>query len=160
MTEVTWQRGGGAHFHQEAVFKMKGKKTLLSGLSALIKLILALCMVLYLFISPSFLLPKLKSPNKDPPTPPKKGRGRYFKCFAKVQPNIRGLTIKKEKKRYDYMFVFKSMYIYISIQIYSKYMNIEKKRQRNIVVFVQIENIYTRSQDNRFRGKNCKEYGT
>lgn len=58
------------------------------------------------------------------------------------------------------MFVFKSMYIYISIQIYSKYMNIEKKRQRNIVVFVQIENIYTRSQDNRFRGKNCKKYGT
>lgn len=43
------------------------------------------------------------------------------------------------------MFVFKSMYIYISIQIYSKYMDIEKK-QRTIVVW--IENIYTRSQDN------------
>lgn len=55
------------------------------------------------------------------------------------------------------MFLFKSMYIYISIQIYSKYMNIEKK-QRNIVVFVRIENIYTRSQDNRFRWKNCKKY--
>lgn len=52
------------------------------------------------------------------------------------------------------MFVFKSMYIYISIQIYSKYMNIEKK-QRNIVV--RFENIYTRSQDNRFRGENCKK---
>lgn len=60
----TWQRG--AHF-QESSFKIVGKKRLLSGLSALLKLILALCMVLYLltFISPSFLLPKLKSPNKD-----------------------------------------------------------------------------------------------
>lgn len=122
----TWQRG--AHF-QESSFKIVGKKKLLSGLSALLKLILALCMVLYLltFISPSFLLPKLKSPNKDFTQKNKKKRGRYFKCFAKVQPNIRGLTIKKEKKRYDYMFLFKSMYIYISIQIYSKYMNIEKK---------------------------------
>lgn len=48
------------------------KKKLLSGLSALLKLILALCMVLYLFkfISPSFLLPKLKSPNKDLLHPP------------------------------------------------------------------------------------------
>lgn len=27
------------------------------------------------------------------------------------------------------MFVFKSMYIYISIQIYSKYMDIEKKAE-------------------------------
>lgn len=28
------------------------------------------------------------------------------------------------------MFVFKSMYIYISIQIYSKYMNIEKNAEK------------------------------
>lgn len=94
--------GGGHTFSSGSSLQNEGKKkTLLSGLLALMKLILALCMVLYLFISPSFLLPKLKSPNKDPSshTPPKKGRGRYFKCFAKVQPNIRGLTIKKEKKK-------------------------------------------------------------
>jgi len=29
-----------------------------------------------------------------------------------------------------YMFVFKSMYIYISIQIYSKYMNIEEEEEK------------------------------
>lgn len=49
------------------------------------------------------------------------------------------------------MFVFKSMYIYISIQIYNKYMNIEKM-QRNIKA-VLIENIYKRSQDNRSEWK-------
>lgn len=65
---------GGYTFSSGSSLQNEGKKTLLSGLSALIKLILALCMVLYLFISPSFLLPKLKSPNKDPPhTPQKKG---------------------------------------------------------------------------------------
>lgn len=60
----------GCTFSSGSSIQNEGKKTLLSGLSALIKLILALCMVLYLFISPSFLPPKLKSPNKDPPTPP------------------------------------------------------------------------------------------
>lgn len=70
------------------------RKMLLSSLSALLKLLLALCMVLYLlkFISPSFLL-------LNPPTKifhPKKES--YFKRFAKVQPNIRALTIKKRKK--------------------------------------------------------------
>lgn len=125
------RRGRGVHIFRNQASKLWEKK-LLSGLSALLKLILALCMVLYLltFISPSFLLPKLKSPNKDFTQKNKKKRGCYFKCFAKVQPNIRGLTIKKEKKRYDYMFLFKSMYIYISIQIYSKYMNIEKKAEK------------------------------
>lgn len=112
--KMTWQRG--AHFQESSSLQNEENK-LLSDLSALLKLILALCMVLYLlkFISPSFLLPKLKSPNKYPP-PKKNKRGCYFKCFAKVQPNIRGLTIKKEKKHMiiclfskvcTYIFLFK-----------------------------------------------------
>lgn len=67
--EVEGRGGREVHiFRNRAVFKMRRKKKkLLSSLSALLKLTLALCMVLYLlkFISPSFLLPKLKSPNKD-----------------------------------------------------------------------------------------------
>lgn len=43
------------------------------------------------------------------------------------------------------------MYIYISIQIYSKYMNIEEKKKKKAEKYkaVLIENIYKRSQDNR-----------
>lgn len=70
--KVMWQ--GGAHFQESSSLQNEGKK-LLSGLSALLKPILALCMVLYLvkFFSPSFLLPKLKSPNKDLSSPKKEG---------------------------------------------------------------------------------------
>lgn len=116
--KVTWQRG--AHFQESSSLQNEGEKKLLSGLSVLLKLILALCMVLYLlkFISPSFLLPKLTSPNKDLSQKKKKKKREGLTSNFLQRYNLRsGVSqYKKREKRYDYMFVFQK---YVHIYFYS-----------------------------------------